>query len=133
MSAPLVIIQIPDPNETPTLQTEFIVIAVYDKQDNKVPPAVCTQRVFASDVEPFRFPTDINEGATKVRVVYRYSLEQWHELLQSTTFYTAATSIKQIMVPSLMYMRDTFPGIFDDIDPDPDFGPDQYGELIPMA
>ena len=132
MSAPLVIIQVPDPEKSQNWETEFIVIAVYDGW-GKAPPSVANQRIFDSKNQPFPFPSSFSEGTTKTRVVYQYSLEQWHELLESTTLPATAAAIKQIMVPSLLYMQKQFPGMFDDIEHDPNFGPDQYSELVPMS
>jgi len=136
MSAPLLMVQIPpkDVQQPETtcaiIETEIIAIAVYGK-DNDVPPSVSTQRVFDSE-KPFRFPTDISKGATKTRIVYRYTLVQWHELLETTNMPNTAESIKQIMIPMLLYLKQLYPDIFDDIEYDRDFGADRYAELIPM-
>ncbi len=135
MNTPLLLVQIPPKNDSEAItdaiiETEIIAIAIYGK-NNIVPPSVATQRIFDSD-KPFRFPTEINNGATKTRIVYKYTLVQWHELLETTTLSTTAAAIKQIMIPMLLYMKHNFPDIFDDIEYDHEFGTDQYAEVIPM-
>ncbi len=136
MGAPLLLVQIPPKDDqqpevtSAIIETEVIAIAVYGK-DNDVPPSVSTQRVFDSE-KPFRFPTDISKGATKTRIVYRYTLAQWHELLETTNLPNTAESIKQIMIPMLLYLRQLYSDIFDDIKYDHDFGADRYAEVVPM-
>lgn len=136
MNTPLLLVQIPpkedqQPEATGAIiETEIIAIAVYGKEAD-VPPSVLTQRVFDAE-KPFRFPTDISKGATKTRLVYRYTLVQWHELLEVTNMPNTAESIKQIMIPMLLYLKQLYPDIFDDIEYDRDFGADRFAEVIPM-
>lgn len=137
MSAPVLIVQIP-PQEDQQLEAtgsgtenELIAIAVYEK-DGLLPPSVLTQRIFDAET-PFRFPSEISQGATKTRVVYRYNLAQWHELLEATNMPNTAESIKQIMIPMLLYLKQLYPDIFDDIEYDREFSKNEYAEVIPMA
>ena len=137
MSAPILLVQIPaeegeqapETNGTVT-ENELIAIAIY-KKDGLLPPSVLTQRVLDSET-PFRFPSDVNEGATKTRVVYRYNLAQWHELLEITSLPNTAESLKQIMIPMLLYLKKLYPDTFNDIEYDQDFSLDDYAEVIPM-
>lgn len=136
MNTPLLLVQIPPKDDQQSeatsaiIDTEIIAIAVFGK-DIDVPLAVSTQRVFDAE-KPFRFPTEITQGATKTRIVYRYTLVQWHELLETTTLPTTPAALKQLMIPMLLYMKQNFPDIFDDIEYAREFGPDQYAELIPV-
>jgi len=136
MNTPLLLVQIPPKDDQQSevtsaiIETEIIAIAVFGKGID-VPLAVSTQRVFDAE-KPFRFPTEITQGATKTRIVYRYTLAQWHELLETTTLPTTPAALKQLMIPMLLYMKQNFPDIFDDIEYDREFGPDQYAELIHM-
>ncbi|WP_347487816.1 hypothetical protein [Desulfoscipio sp. XC116] len=114
-----------------TGETEFIAIAVYGN-NVEVPITVSTQRIFAGE-KPFRFPTEFTKGATKSRIVYQYSLAQWHELLETTTRQSSPESLKQLMIPMLLHLRKNFPDIFGDIEYDRDFNADQYAELITIA
>jgi len=111
-------------------QSEIIAIAVYGNKVD-VPIPVSTQRVFAGE-KPFRFPSEITKGATKTRIVYRYSLAQWRELLETTTMPSSPAALKQLMIPMLMNMMQSFPDIFGDIEYDREFNADQYAELITM-
>jgi len=137
MSAPILLVQIPPkedqiPEATETIiENELIAIAVYDQDVSLLPPSVLTQRIFDA-AKPFRFPTDISKGATKTRIVYRYTLAQWHDLLEVTNMANSAESIKQIMIPMLLYLKQLYPDTFDDIEYDHDFSLDQYAEVIPM-
>ncbi|MDF9407149.1 hypothetical protein L7E55_02055 [Pelotomaculum isophthalicicum JI] len=136
MNTPLLLVQIPPKDNQQSqatsaiIETEIIAIAVYGK-DIGVPLAVSIQRVFDAE-KPFRFPTEITQGVTKTRIVYRYTLAQWHELLEVTTLPTTPAALKQLMIPMLLYMKQNFPDIFNDIEYDREFGPEQYAELIPM-
>jgi len=136
MSKPLLLVQIP-PKESQQAQaagagtdTEIIAIAVYG-QDVEVPMVVSMQRVFGGD-NPFRFPTEVTYGAAKTRIVYRYTLAQWRELLETTTLPTAPAALKQLTIPLLLYMQQNFPDLFGGIEYDRDFDPGQYAELLPM-
>ncbi|MDD3653147.1 MAG: hypothetical protein PHO01_03005 [Desulfotomaculaceae bacterium] len=136
MKNPLLLVQIPPKNDQQAAvtsainETEIIAIAVFDK-DIEVPLAISIQRLFDAE-KPFRFPTEITHGVTKTRIVYRYTLEQWHELLETTTLPTTPAGIKQLMIPMLLYLKQNFPDIFDDIEYDREFGQDQYAETIPL-
>ncbi|MCG9968218.1 hypothetical protein L9W92_09155 [Pelotomaculum terephthalicicum JT] len=136
MNTPLLLVQIPPQDEqqseaaSAVIETEIIAIAVFGK-DIDVPLTVSTQRVFDAE-KPFRFPTEITQGATKTRIVYRYTLAQWHELLETTTLPITPAALKQLMIPMLLYMKQNFPDIFGDIEYDREFDPDQYAELYPM-
>lgn len=132
-SHPLLLVQKTSPDITRseiTGDSEIIAIAVYGKNVD-VPMQVITQRIFEGEV-PFRFPTEITQGATKSRIVYRYTLAQWHELLETTTMPAFPTALKQLMIPMLLYMQQNFPDIFRDIEYDREFNADQYAELITM-
>ncbi|OPX86178.1 MAG: hypothetical protein A4E53_03088 [Pelotomaculum sp. PtaB.Bin104] len=132
MNTPLLMVQIPPKEEATSavIETEIIAIAVYGK-DIDVPLSVSTQRLFDSE-KPFRFPTEFTQGAVKTRIVYRYTLAQWHELLEVTTLPTTPPALKQLMIPMLLYMKQNFPDIFGDIEYDREFDPGQYAELFPM-
>lgn len=114
-----------------TGETEIIAIAVYGKGAG-VPMPVSTQRVFEGTCR-FKFPTEITAGATKTRIVYRYTISQWRELLESVTLPSSPAGLKQLMIPMLLYLKEHFPGVFGAIDYDRDFTPEQYAEVIPMA
>jgi len=136
MSTPLLLVQIPPRDVQASeatgavIETEIIAIAVFGK-DIDVSLTVSTQRVFDA-AKPFRFPTEISQGVTKTRIVYRYTLAQWHELLEATTIATTPAALKQLMIPMLLYLKQNFPDIFGNIEYDREFGPEQYAELISM-
>lgn len=136
MNTPLLLVQVPHKDDQQSeatsaiIETEIIAIAVFGK-DIDVPQTVSTQRVFDAE-KPFRFPTEINHGVTKTRIVYRYTLVQWHELLETTTLPTTPAALKQLMIPMLLYMKKYFPDTFDNIEYDREFDTDQYAELIPV-
>ncbi|SFR00903.1 hypothetical protein [Desulfoscipio geothermicus] len=109
---------------------EIIAIAVYGK-NMEVPLPVSTQRVFTGD-NRFKFPTEITAGAAKTRVVYRYTIDQWRELLESTTRTSSPGGLKQLMIPLLLHMQKQFPDVFGNIDYDREFDPGDYAELIAM-
>ncbi len=103
-------------------------IAVYS---GEAPLSVVTRRIFEGE-ERFRFPTEVTEGMTKTRVVYCYTLKQWHELLETCTMPHVQAGLKQIMIPLLIYFRENFPGKFGSIDYDNSFEPGQYAEIIKL-
>ncbi|SFH38916.1 hypothetical protein SAMN05660649_05017 [Desulfotomaculum arcticum] len=109
---------------------EIIAIAIYGK-DVEVPLPVVTQRVFDGEIK-FKFPTEITAGAAKTRLVYRYTLPQWLELLEITTLPVSPAGLKQIMIPVLLYLKKGYPDIFSDVEYDVNFDPDQYAEIIPV-
>ncbi|WP_027363505.1 hypothetical protein [Desulfotruncus alcoholivorax] len=109
---------------------EIIAIAVYGK-DVQVPLPVATQRVFDGETK-FKFPTEITAGATKTRLIYRYTLAQWLELLEITTLPGSPAGLKQIMIPVLLYLKKGYPDVFSDVEYDVNFDPGQYAEIIPM-
>ncbi|AGL02124.1 hypothetical protein [Desulfoscipio gibsoniae] len=127
---PLLLVQRQSEPISNTGEEEIIAIAVYGNGVD-VPISVSTQRVFAGE-KPFRFPTEITKGATKTRIVYRYTVAQWHELLETTTLSSSAESLKQLMIPMLLHMKQSFPDVFEDIAFDCENSADQYAELIIM-
>ncbi|TYO95161.1 hypothetical protein [Desulfallas thermosapovorans] len=133
-SHPLLLVQKTSPDiarsET-TADSEIIAIAIYGKNID-VPVQVTTQRIFEGEV-PFRFPTEITRGTAKCRIVYRYTLAQWRELLETTTMPASPAALKQLMIPMLLYMQQNFPDIFKDIEYDREFNTDQYAELMALA
>lgn len=141
MNNPLLLVQIPAQDSLQpgagtdaagaVTDTEMIAIAVFTK-DMDVPEVLLTQRVFDAAV-PFRFPTEITQGATKTRIVYRHTLAQWRELLETTTLPAAPAALKQIMIPMLLYLRQNFPDIFGAVEYDRAFSPEQYAELLPTG
>jgi hypothetical protein len=104
------------------------VIAVYE---GKAPDSVGIQRIFAGE-ESFKFPTGVTEGLTKTRVVYSYTLSQWHELLEVCVLSQTAQSIKEIMVPLLLHFQEKLPSYFEDIDYDINFSRDFYAGILEM-
>ncbi|GBF33044.1 hypothetical protein DCCM_2141 [Desulfocucumis palustris] len=104
------------------------VIAIYQ---GKAPGTVGIQRVFAGE-ESFRFPSEVTEGLVKTRVVYSYTLPQWRELLEACVLPETAQSLKEIMVPLLLYFREIRPGYFAGIEFDRSFGRECYGEILEM-
>jgi thymidylate synthase ThyX len=92
---------------------------------------VATVRIFDGE-EKFRFPTEITEGVTKTRLVYSFRPEQWRELLETCTLPSAQAAIKQVMIPLLLYFRETYPGLFGDIEFDAAFDRDQYAEIVKL-
>lgn len=138
MSKPILLIQEPvdrrellDDNhhEDSFNNPEIIAIAIYGN-DTEVPLPVATQRVFDGKTK-FKFPTEITAGAAKTRLVYRYNLAQWLELLEITTLPGSPAGLKQIMIPVLLYLQKVYPGVFSDLEYDTDFDPGQYAEIIP--
>lgn len=111
-------------------ETEIIAIAVYGKGVD-VPMPVSTQRVFEGESR-FKFPTEITSGATKTRIVYRYTIPQWKELLESVTRPSAPAGLKQLMIPMLLHLKKSFPEAFGAINYDRNFDPEQYAEIITM-
>ena len=109
---------------------EIIAIAVYGKAA-EVPLPVATQRIFDGETK-FKFPTEITAGATKTRLVYRYTLPQWLELLEITTLPGSPAGLKQIMIPVLLYLKKVYPDVFSEVEYDVNFDPAQYAEIIPV-
>lgn len=132
-NVPLLLVQETDHNKEQTGQItdiEIIAIAIYGKNTD-VPLPVSTQRVFSGENQ-FKFPTEITAGAAKTRIVYRYTIDQWRELLESTTLPSSPGGLKQLMIPLLLHMQKQFPDVFGDVDYDRAFSPDEYAELIVM-
>lgn len=132
-NVPLLLVQETDHNKEQTGQItdiEIIAIAIYGKNTD-VPLPVSTQRVFSGENQ-FKFPTEITAGAAKTRIVYRYTIAQWRELLESTTLPSSPGGLKQLMIPLLLHMQKQFPDVFGDVDYDRAFSPDEYAELIVM-
>ena len=119
-----------EPNNDEPNNLEIIAIAVYGK-DLEVPLPVATQRVFDGETK-FKFPSEITVGAAKTRVVYRYTLSQWLELLEITTLPGSPAGLKQIMIPVLLYLKKSYPDVFSDLEYDKNFGQDQYADIIPV-
>jgi len=109
-------------------EIEIIAIAVYDK-GVEVPLPVSMQRVFAGDRQ-FKFPSEITTGVAKTRVVYRYTLQQWRELLASLASPCAPAGLKQLMIPMLLYLKKEFPNFFQDVAYDEEFDEELYAEVV---
>lgn len=130
---PLLLVQQHRSNERQTESldtTEIIAIAVYNK-NTAVPMPVSTQRNFSGDNQ-FKFPTEITQGPAKTRILYRYNISQWRELLETTTMPSSPGGIKQLMIPLLLHMQKILPDVFADINYDRYFDPQQYAEVIIM-
>ncbi len=112
------------------MDVEVIAIAVYNNSAG-VPLTVATRRLFDGN-EQFYFPTEVTEGHTKTRLVYRLTVAQWRELLGSMAGGPAPDALKQIMIPMLIYLRERFPSQFSDIEYDRSFDPLQYADVIPV-
>jgi len=112
------------------LDAEVIAIAVYNNSAG-VPLTVSTRRLFDGN-ERFYFPTEVTEGHTKTRLVYRLTVAQWRELLGSLAGQSAPDALKQIMIPMLIYLRERFPRHFSDIEYDRSFDPHQYADVLPV-
>ncbi|MCL4440973.1 MAG: hypothetical protein M1609_10415 [Firmicutes bacterium] len=125
---PIVLVEPPEVRDELKTEGTITVIAVYS---GEAPLSVATRRIFDGG-ERFRFPTEITEGTTKTRLVYSYSPEQWRELLETCTMPAAQAGIKQVMIPLLLYFRETYPGLFGDIQYDAGFDRDQYGEIVKL-
>ncbi|MFZ5645395.1 MAG: hypothetical protein ACOY46_17640 [Bacillota bacterium] len=123
---PIVLVEPPDGAEGFKNDGIITAIAVYS---GGAPLSVATQRIFEGD-QTFRFPTEITEGATKTRLVYSYNTSQWKELLETCTMPGIQAGIKQVMIPLLLYLRETYPGDFDAIEYDTGFDPDQYADIV---
>lgn len=101
-------------------------IAVYA---GAAPETLTIQRAFDGE-ESFKFPTQINFGTTRTRLVYSYTIQQWKELLASVTAPPAPGSLRQIMIPVLIFLQGAYPDHFQDIEYDPAFSPEQYAETV---
>lgn len=111
-------------------QAEIIAIAVYGK-DQEAPPYVTTKRIFDGETK-FPFPTEITFGATKTRIVYRYTYQQWQELLSSLTLPSTPEGLKQLMIPLLLYLQAELPEHFQHISYDDQLDPARYAEIMTM-
>lgn len=130
---PLLLVQEPAEEKEPDLNPadmELVAIAVYANQAG-VPVTVSTRRLFVGERQ-FYFPTEVTEGAAKTRIVYRHTLAQWRELLESMARPEAPGAVKQLMISMLLYLRDRFPALFSDLDYDRSFDREMYAQVLPM-
>ncbi|MFZ5649072.1 MAG: hypothetical protein ACOY30_15790 [Bacillota bacterium] len=123
---PMVLVQPPVNGSDESEGAVITVIAVYS---GEAPISVTTQRVFDGESR-FSFPSEITQGATKTRVVYSYTQDQWRELLETCTMPVAQGGIKQVMIPLLKYFQEVYPGRFGDIHYDDGFDPENYAEIV---
>lgn len=125
---PMVLVQPPGDGANQSDDGTITAIAVYS---GEAPLSVATRRVFDGETR-FNFPTEITEGMNKTRVVYSYTIDQWRDLLQTCTMPQAQGGIKQVMIPLLIFFRETYPVHFGDIGYDAGFDPDDYAELVKL-
>lgn len=100
-------------------------VAVFSGQ---VSTALTMQRTFGE--KRFKFPTEINQGATKTRIVFEYNLQKWREILGPTTLPNAHPRLKQVTIPILLKLKECLPLIFGVIEHDQSFPTEEFGELI---
>lgn len=103
-------------------------IAAYE---GEAPEVVAVQRVFEG-TESFSFPTEINRGVTRTRLVYSYSIARWKELLASCVIPQSPGGLRQIMIPILLFMKITYPGHFRDIEYDQGYPQASYAEVVAL-
>lgn len=123
---PVILVQSP---EEPGVSNEEGVITVIAVYSGEAPLAVSTRRVFDGRTK-FSFPTEITEGMTKTRIIYRHTPDQWHELLETCTMPHVQGGLKQVMIPLLKYFQEVYPGKYDDIEQDTEFDPELYAEIV---
>lgn len=112
------------------METSVVAIAVYVNQAG-VPVTVATRRLFDGEKQ-FYFPTEVTEGAAKTRIVYRHTLAQWRELLETLTAASAPEALKQLMIPMYLYLKEIFPDVFSGIEYDRAFDPAKFAEILPV-
>lgn len=125
---PMVLVQPPVNGSEESEGALITVIAVYS---GEAPISVATRRVFDGEAR-FGFPSEITQGATKTRIVYSYTPDQWGELLETCTMPGAQGGIKQIMIPLLKYFQEVYPGLFGHIQYDRGFDPEHYAEIVKL-
>lgn len=103
-------------------------IAAYE---GEAPEVVTVQRVF-DGTESFQFPTGINRGVTRTRLVYSYSLARWKELMASCVRPSTPEGLRQIMIPILLFMQAAYPGHFQNIEYDQGYPQSSYAEVIAL-
>lgn len=103
-------------------------IAAYE---GEAPEVVTVQRVF-DGTESFQFPTGINRGVTRTRLVYSYSLARWKELLTSCVRPSTPGGLRQIMIPILLFMQAAYPGHFRNIEYDQGYPQSSYAEVVAL-
>ncbi|WP_066636620.1 hypothetical protein [Desulfolucanica intricata] len=110
------------------LESEKITaVAVFSGQ---VSTSLSMQRTLGE--EKFKFPSEINEGATKTRIVFEYNLRQWREVLGVCTMSMTHPRLKQVTIPILLKLKERLPLIFGDISYDEAFPEGDYGELTEL-
>jgi len=112
------------------LETSVVAIAIYVNQAD-VPLTVATRRLFDGEKQ-FYFPTEITEGAAKTRLVYRHTLAQWRELLETLILPSAPEALRQLMIPMYLYLADQYPAVFSGLEYDRAFDPAQFAEVLPI-
>ena len=68
-------------------------------------------------------------NSLKTTIVVTYNLREWRHVFSLRCAKPAHAHIKQIMIPTLLYFRKKFPGVFDDIGYDVDFY-EKYKKII---
>lgn len=67
--------------------------------------------------------------STAAELVMTADLREWRHILSLRADSHAHPSCRQVMIPILLYFKDTMPELFDQIEYDYDFNPNKYAEL----
>ena len=69
-------------------------------------------------------------NSLKTEIVVTYNLREWRHFFALRAAKTAHPQMQQIAIPLLLYFKEQLAPLFDDIDYNKDFDPDNYAEIL---
>lgn len=69
-------------------------------------------------------------NSLKTEIVVTYNLREWRHFFTLRTAKAAHPQMQQIAIPLLLYFKEQLAPLFDDIDYNKDFDPDNYAEIL---